>query len=186
MILRKPGDCNVVLKLDDKKAIVAEVSEVANNAQSLVAAEYRGLTVNELDNLRAQARNSGVYLRVVRNTLAKRAFEGTEFACMNEALVGPLLLAFSENELSAAARLLKDFAKQHDKLVVTALAVGGQMLPATQLDVVASLPTRDEALAQLLAVMKAPISKFVRTVAEPHGKLVRTIAAVRDKKQAAA
>lgn len=175
----------MALKIDGKKAIVAEVAEVAKSATSVVAADYCGLTVGQLTELRKTARNSGVYMRVVRNTLARRAFEGTQFACMDPALVGPLILAFSKDDPGAAARLIKDFAKKFEKLVVRALSVDGALLPASDLNRLASLPTRDEAIAQLMSVMQAPISKFVRTLAEPHGKLVRTIAAIRDKKQQA-
>lgn len=176
----------MVLKLEDKKAIVAEVAEVAATSLSVVVAEYRGLTVPQMTELRAKARESGVYLRVIRNTLARRAIEGTDFACMHEILSGPLLLAFSRHEPGAAARLIRDFSKANEKLAVKALSISGQLLEANALDTVAKLPTRDEAIATLMSVMKAPIAQFVRTLAEPHAKLVRTIAAVRDQKQAAA
>ncbi len=176
----------MTLKIEGKKAIVAEVAEVAKKSTSLVAADYCGLTVSQLTQLRQAGRNSGVYMRVVRNTLARRAFEGTHFACMDPALVGPLILAFSKDEPGAAARVIKDFSKKFEKLVVKALSVDGALLPASDLNRLASLPTRDEAIAQLMSVMQAPITKFVRTLAEPHGKLVRTIAAIRDKKQQAA
>lgn len=174
----------MALNLEQKKAIVAEVSDVAANALSAVAADYRGLTVSEVTELRSKAREKGVVLRVVRNTLARRALDNTEFACMRDALVGPLLLAFSKSEPGAAAKLIKDFMKEHEKLEVKALAIGGQLLAAKDLDVVAKLPTRDEAIAMLMSVMKAPVEKFVRTLAEPHAKLVRTIAAIRDKQAA--
>lgn len=176
----------MTLKLDDKKAIVAEVAEVAKNAISVVAADYCGLTVKQLTELRKNARETGVYMRVIRNTLARRAFEGTQFACMDPALVGPLVLAFSKEDPGAAARLIKDFAKKFDKLVVRALSVDGALLPASDLNRLASLPTRDEAIAQLMSVMNAPITKFVRTLAEPHSMLVRTVGAIRDKKQQSA
>jgi len=175
----------VTLRLDGKKAIVSEVSKVATQALSAVAASYSGLTVEQLTALRKAARESGVYMRVVRNTLARRAFEGTKFACMQDALVGPLVLAFAKDEPGAAARLFKEYSKKWEKLEVRALAIDGQLLPASDLAKLASLPTRDEAIAQLMSVMLAPITKLVRTLAEPHGKLVRTIAAIRDKKQAA-
>lgn len=176
----------MVLKLDDKKAIVSEVAGVAQQAISLVAAEYSGIDVSQLTELRKEARNSGVYMRVVRNTLARRALEGTKFACMQDELVGPLVLAFSQDHPGAAARLFKEFAKSNEKLVVRALSIDSKLLPGSQLDVLASLPTKDEALAQMMSVMTAPITKFVRTLAEPHAKLVRTVAAIRDQKQAAA
>jgi large subunit ribosomal protein L10 len=175
----------VALNLEQKKAIVAEVTEVAKDALSAVIADYRGLTVAELNDLRVKARDSGVYLRVVRNTLAKRALENTEFSCLHESLTGPLIFAFSREEPSAAARLMRDFVKDHEILEVKALAIGGQMLAASELQAVAKLPKRDEAIASLMAVMQAPITKFVRTLNEPHAKLVRVLAAVRDKKQAA-
>ena len=175
----------MTLRLADKQAIVAEVGEVAKSALSAVTAEYRGLSVGEMSQLRVQARDSGVYLRVVRNTLARRALEGTGFACLQDTLVGPLLLAFSQQEPGAAARLIRTFAKQNEKLLVKALALDGQLLPVNDLDKLANLPTRDEAIATLMAVIKAPITKLVRTLAEPHAKLVRTVAAVRDQRQAA-
>jgi large subunit ribosomal protein L10 len=176
----------VVLKLEDKKTIVNEVSGVAKQAVSLVAAEYSGLTVGQLTDLRKSARNAGVYMRVVRNTLARRALEGTSFACIQEKLVGPLILAFSKDDPGAAARLIKEFVRTNEKLKVMALAIDNQLLPPAGLEKLASLPTREQAIAQLMSVMKAPITKFVRTLAEPHAMLVRTVAAVRDQKQASA
>lgn len=176
----------MVLKLEDKKTIVSEVAGVAKQALSLVAAEYSGLTVSQLTGLRKSAREAGVYMRVVRNTLARRALEGTQFACMQQELVGPLLLAFSQEDPGAAARLIKDFVKDNEKLKVKALAIDSQLLGPEGLAKLASLPTRDEAIAQLMSVMQAPITKLVRTMAEPHAKLVRTIAAIRDAKQSEA
>jgi large subunit ribosomal protein L10 len=175
----------MALRLDDKKAMVAEVAAVAATAQSVVAAEYRGLTVTQMTDLRAKARKSGVYLRVVKNTLARKAIAGTAFECVGKSLKGPLILAFSKDDPGAAARLVKAFAKDHDKLKTTVVSLGGTALTAKDLDRVASLPTRLQALGQLVGVIQAPISKFVRTLAEPHAKLVRTIAAVKDQKQAA-
>ena len=173
----------MVLKLEDKKAIVSEVASIAKTALSLVVAEYSGLTVAELTRLRKSARESGVYVRVVRNTLAKRALQDTAFACIQESLVGPLLLAFSKEEPGAAARLIKEFIKGNEKLKVKALAIENQLLEASDLAQLAKLPTRKEAIAQLMFVMKAPITKLVRTMAEPGAKLVRTLAAIRDVKQ---
>lgn len=175
----------MAIKLDDKKAIVAEVAEVASSAHSAVIAEYRGLSVSQMTELRVKAREDGVYLRVVRNTLARRAVEGTEFECMQEALVGPVVLAFSQEDPGAAGRVIKEFAKANDKLVVKAVAVGGQLLDASAIEKLASMPTYDQAISMLMSVMQAPISKFVRTLAEPNAKLVRTIAAIRDQKEAA-
>jgi large subunit ribosomal protein L10 len=175
----------MALNIEQKKAVVAEVANVANSALAAVAAEYSGLTVEEMTDLRVKARASGVYLKVAKNTLVRKAVEGTEFACMQEQLTGPLLYAFSMSDPGAAARLVKDYAKEHNKLVARLVAVGGQLYGASELDRMSKLPTYDQAIALLMAVMKAPIEKFVRTLAEPHAKLVRTIAAVRDAKQAA-
>ena len=172
----------MALSLADKKQIVSEVAAVAESAHSAVAAEYRGLTVEEMTDLRVKARQGGVYLRVVKNTLARRAFEGTEFECMSDQLVGPLVLAFSQEDPGSAARLIKDFAKEHSKLEVKVLAVGGEVLAASDLDRLASLPTRDQAISMLMAGMRAPLDKFARTLNEVPGKLVRTVAAVRDAK----
>jgi len=176
----------MVLKLDDKKTIVNEVADVARQAVSLIAAEYSGLTVGQLTDLRKSARESGVYMRVVRNTLARRALAGTQFECIQDELVGPLVLAFSKEHPGAAARVIKAFIKDNEKLKVKALALDNQVLPPAGLNTLANLPTREEAIAQLMSVMQAPIAKLVRTLAEPQAKLVRTIAAIRDAKQAAA
>ena len=175
----------MALNLEDKKAMVAEVAEVAAAAQSVVAAEYRGLTVGQMTELRAKARVQGVYMRVVKNTLARRALAGTTFEQVGPKLKGPLVLAFSKDDPGAAARLVKDFAKTNEKLVATLVALGGKILPAEDLDRVANLPTREQALSMLLGVLKAPIQKFVATLAQPPAKLARTVAAVRDQKQAA-
>jgi large subunit ribosomal protein L10 len=175
----------VALRLDDKIAVVAEVAAVAAKAHSAVAAEYRGLTVAQLTNLRKTARESGVYLRVVKNTLARRAVEGTEFACMQEGLSGPLILAFSLEDPGSAARVVSDFAKQNDKLVVKLVAVGGKQYGPAELERLSKLPNKEQAIAMLMGVIKAPVEKFVRTLAEPHAKLVRTVAAIRDQKEAA-
>lgn len=176
----------MALNLEDKKTLVAEVSAVAATALSVVAAEYRGLTVSQMTDLRLKARTAGVYVRVVKNTLARKAMAGTSFECMSEVLKGPLVLAFSKDDPGAAARVVKAFAKDNDKLVTTALSIGGQLFKASALDRVASLPTREQALAQLLGVMKAPIQKLAATLAAAPSKLVRTLAAVRDQKQAEA
>jgi large subunit ribosomal protein L10 len=176
----------MALKLENKQEIVAEVSEAAGKALSAVLADYRGLTVTQMTQLRAKARQSGVYVKVVRNTLARRAVKGTEFECLDTALVGPTLLAFSLEDPGSAARLMKDFAKDFEKLEVKAVSIGGVLMGADQLDRIATLPTRAEALATLMAVMKAPLGKLTRTLNEVPGKLARTLAAIRDQKQAAA
>ena len=162
----------MALNLDGKKAVVEEVAQFAAKAHSAVAAEYRGLTVTELTALRKTARETGVYLRVVKNTLAKRAVAGPEFECMQSGLVGPLLIAFSMEDPGSAGRLINDFAKTNDKLIAKIVAFGGEAFDGSALAKLASLPTRDQAISMLMSVMKAPV-----------GKLVRTIAAVRDQKQ---
>jgi len=175
----------MALNIEQKKAVVAEVADVAGKALAAVAAEYRGLTVEEMTELRAQARKDGVFLKVAKNTLVRRAVEGTDYECMQDSLTGPLLFAFSMEDPGAAARLVKDYAKDHDNLIAKLVAVGGELYDVSELARLASLPTYDQALAMVMGVMKAPIEKFVRTLAEPHTKLVRTVAAVRDAKQAA-
>jgi large subunit ribosomal protein L10 len=175
----------MALNLEDKKALVAEVADVAAKAQSVVAAEYRGLTVSQMTDLRAKARKQGVYVRVVKNTLARKALAGTSFEAVGPKLKGPLVLAFSKDDPGAAARVVKDFAKANDKLVATLVSLGGQVLSAKDLDAVANLPTREQALSMLLGTLKAPSQKLVSTLAAVPSKLVRTLAAVRDQKQAA-
>ena len=175
----------MAMNLEGKKAVVAEVAEVASNAYSAVAAEYRGLSVSAMTELRIAARNENVYLRVVRNTLAKRAVEGTDFACMQEGMTGPLVFGFSQEDPGAVARVMSNFAKENDKLEVKMVSLGGKLLAATDLDKLAKMPTKDQAIGILMGTMKAPIEKFVRTLVAPTSKMVRTVAAVRDAKEAA-
>ena len=175
----------MALSFAEKEAIVSEVAEVAASAYSAVTAEYIGLSAEEMTDLRAKARTGGVYLRVVKNTLARRAVNGTDYECLQDTLTGPLVLAFSQEDPGAAARVLKDFAKENDKLVIKALSVSGQLLAASELDRLASLPTKEQAISMLMSVMQAPITKLARSLNEVPGKLVRTVAAVRDAKQAA-
>jgi large subunit ribosomal protein L10 len=172
----------MALRLNDKKALVAEVNEVAKRALSAVAAEYRGLSAVQFDALRAKARTNGVYLHVVKNSLATRAVEGTEFECLKNALVGPLVLGFSLEDPGAVGRVIKDFAKDNDKLVVKAVAVGGTLYGAKDIERLASLPTKEQALAILAGTIQAPITKFVRTLAEPAAKVTRAVKAVADAK----
>lgn len=175
------------LNLTEKQAVVAEVAKVAASAHAVVASEYRGLSVAQLTALRVMARKNGVYLRVVKNTLARRALQGTDFECLQESLVGPLILAFSQEDPGSAARVLKDFVKEpgNDKLVVRALAIGKQVLPATELDRLANMPTKEQAISLLLACLRAPLDKLARTLNEVPGKLVRTLEAIRQQKAAA-
>lgn len=176
----------MALNLEQKKTIVSEVAEVAGSALSAVAAEYNGLSSTQMTELRAKAREQGVYLRVVKNTLARRAVEGTDFECMQEGLVGPLMLAFSQEDPGAAARVIKEFAKGNDKLVVKLVSISGQLLDASNLERLASMPTKDQAISMLMSCMLQPVEKLARTLNEVPGKLVRTLAAVRDQKQDAA
>ena len=176
----------MALALEGKKQIVAEVNETASSALSLVIADSRGVTVTDMTELRAKAREANIQLRVVRNTLARRAFSETEYECVNDTLVGPSLFGFSMEDPGACARLFKDFAKENDKFEIKALAVGGELLGAEKIDVLAKLPTRDQALASLAAVMIAPVTKLARTFNEVPSKVTRVVAAVKDKKEAEA
>jgi large subunit ribosomal protein L10 len=174
----------LALNLEQKKTIVAEVAEIAGSAHSAIAAEYHGLTVEEMTELRSVARSSGVYLRVVKNSLAKRAVEETEFSCMSEGLTGPLMFAFSQEDPGAAARVIHDFAKDHEQLVVKLIAIGGSLLEPQEISTLAKMPTYDQAISMLMGTMRAPVQKLVTTLNEVPGKLVRTLAAVRDAKEA--
>ena len=172
--------------LKEKQAIVSEVNETASQALSAVMADYRGVSVSGMTELRKTAREAGVQVRVIRNTIAKRAFEGTDFECMNKVMLGPNILAFSLEDPGAGARLFKNFAKENEAFEIKALSVGGKLLSADQIDALAKLPTRDEALAMMMAVMQAPVAKFVRTLNDVPGMVTRVVAAVRDQKQEAA
>ena len=173
----------MAIRLDDKKQIVSEVNQAAASALSAVLADYRGVTVDELTALRKTARESQVYLRVVRNTLLKRAIEDTDFECIKEVLEGPTLLALSEEDPGAAARVLKDFAKENENFEIKALSIGGELLEANQIDVLAKLPTLDQARSLLMSVMLAPVTKLARTANEIPSKVTRVVAAVRDQRK---
>ena len=181
-----PGEGLVALNLESKKAIVDEVSATASNALSLVVADARGVNVTDMTSLREKAREQNIDIRVIRNTLAKRAFQGTDFECVTEVLVGPSLFGFSMEDPGAAARLFKEFAKANDKFEVKALSVSGQLLDKGQIDVLAKLPTLQQALGQLACVTLAPVTKLVRTFNEVPTKVTRVVGAVRDQKQEAA
>jgi len=174
----------VGLNLDDKKAVVAEVSAQIANAQSIIVAEYRGLEVGDITALRATARKSGVYLRVVKNTLVRRAVAGTPFAGLADKMVGPLIYGISQDPV-AAAKLLQEFGKSNPKLAVKAGAMPNHVMDAEGVKALASLPGREELLSRLLGTMQAPIAQFVRTLNEIPTKFVRGLAAVRDAKEAA-
>ena len=164
-------------RLEDKKTFVEEINAVAGESISVVVAGYRGLSVAEMTELRREARAAGVYLRVVKNTLARRAVVGTDFECIKETLNGPILLAFGKEDLGAAARVIKDFGSRHRALQAVSLAAGGQLLPAEDLARMAELPTLEQGRAILLGVMLAPMTKLVRTLAEPSAMLARTMSA---------
>ncbi|MBT8145706.1 MAG: 50S ribosomal protein L10 [Gammaproteobacteria bacterium] len=176
----------MAIGLEDKRQIVSEVNEAANSALSAVLADYRGVTVGDMTELRKTARENNVYLRVVRNTLLKKAVEDTDFECIGEVLVGPTILAFSQEDPGAAARVLKDFAKENDEFEIKALSIGGKLLDAGDIDVLAKLPTYDQAVSMLMSVMLAPVTKLTRTFNEVPSKVTRAVAAVRDQKQEAA
>jgi len=172
------------LNLEEKKAVVAEVSEQVATAQSIILAEYRGMEVGDMTKLRAQARNSGVYLRVLKNTLVRRAVDGTPFSDLSTQMVGPLVFGISTDPV-AAAKVLNDFAKGNDKFVIKAGAMPNQVMDANGVKALASMPSREELLSKLLGTMQAPVAKFVRTLNEVPTSFVRGLAAVRDQKQAA-
>ena len=176
----------MAIRLEDKQQIVSEVNQAASSALSAVLADYRGVSVEDMTALRKNARENKVYLRVVRNTLLKRAVADTEFECIQEVLVGPTILAFSQEDPGAAARVLKDFSKENDDFEIKALSVGGQLMDASQIDVLAKLPTMDQARSMLMSVMLAPVTKLARTMNEVPSKVTRAVAAVRDQKQDAA
>lgn len=172
----------MALNLQAKEAIVTQTREVAESSVSAVVADYRGMTVTQLTEMRKRAREQGVTLQVIRNTLARRAFEGTDYACLNEALSGPTMLGFSEDEPGTGARLFRDYMREVPELEVKALTINGELYAAEELGKVASLPTKEEALAQLLSVMKAPVAKLAQTLNAVPSKLVRTLAAIKDLK----
>ncbi|HEY3521200.1 MAG TPA: 50S ribosomal protein L10 [Rhodanobacteraceae bacterium] len=175
----------MALNLAAKKELVAELATVAAKAHSLVAAEYAGLTVGQLTELRRKARESGVFLKVMKNTLVRRAVDGTEYECTKGQLVGPLLYAFSTEDPGAAGRLVKEYAKANDQLKPKLVAIGGKAYPASHVDVLASLPTRDQALSMLLSVLSQPATMLVRVLAEPASQIARVINAAGQQKQAA-
>ena len=172
------------LNLAEKQAVVADVSAALEGAQVAVLAEYRGLTVVQMEKLRGEARNANVYLRVVKNTLTRRVVKGSNFECLNDFLVGPLALAASEDPV-AVAKVLSNFAKDNDRLSIKAGAMNGELLSLEEISALAKLPSRDELIAKLIGTMQAPIQKFVQTLNEVPSKFVRTLSAVRDSKEAA-
>ncbi len=176
----------MALNLESKKVIVDQVGTTASNALSLVVADARGVNVTDMTILREKAREQNIDIRIVRNTLAKLAFKGTDFECVSEVLTGPSLFGFSMEDPGAAARLFKEFAKENDKFEVKALSISGQLLDNGQIDVLAKLPTLEQALGQLACVTLAPITKLVRTFNEVPTKVTRVVGAVRDQKQEAA
>ena len=176
----------MAINIEDKKQIVSEVNKAASSALSAVLADYRGVDVADMTALRKNARENKVYLRVVRNTLLKRAIAETELECIQEVLSGPTILALSDEDPGAPARVMKDFAKENDEFEIKALSVGGKLLEASQIDVLAKLPTLDQARSVLMSVMLAPVTKLALLMNEVPSKVTRAVAAVRDQKQEAA
>ena len=174
----------MALNLQNKKAIVSEVSSLAKDSISLVVADYRGLSVGEMNKFRVQARSQGVNLRVIRNTLAKRAFEGSDCECLNDHLQGTLIFGFSKTEPSSAAKVFKSFAKTNPKLEIKALSLAGKYFLAKDIEMVASLPSRQEALQQLACTMLSPLKSLLRLVGEPGTSLARAIKAAGETKEA--
>lgn len=172
------------LNLQDKKAVVEQIAEVFKGSQAAILAEYRGMTVEQMTQLRAEARQSGVFIRVVKNSLTRRAAKDSDFECLDEYLIGPLALAASEDP-AAAAKVLSKFAKDIDALEIKAGAMSGNLLTMGEIAALAKLPGREELLATLVGTMQAPVTKFVQTLNEVPSKFVRALAAVRDSKQAA-
>ena len=170
------------LNLEQKQAVVAEVSAQLAKAQAVILAEYRSIPVKDMTELRRKARVSGVYLRVLKNTLARRAVAGTPFKGLTEKMVGPLAYGISSDPV-AAAKVLQEFARDHDKFVIRAGAMPNLVLSAREVVELAKMPSRQELLAKLVATLQAPIAKFVRTLNEVPGKFARTLAAVRNQKQ---
>lgn len=174
----------MALNLTQKQEVVAELSEVAGKAHSLVAADYAGLTVAQLTDMRKKARELGVFLKVAKNTLVSRAVENTDYAIVKDELTGPLLYAFSQEDPGAAGRLIKEFAKANDKLKPRLVSIGGKLYPGSHVDVLASLPTRDQALSMLLSVMSQPATMLVRLLSEPASQVTRVVNAAGQTKAA--
>ena len=172
------------LNLDEKKAVVAEVSAEVAKAKGIFVAEYRGLEVGSMTELRARARKSGVYLRVLKNTLARRAVAGTPFEKLAEQMVGPLVYGISSDPV-ATAKVLNEFAKANEKLVIKAGAMPNAVITAKEVKALASMPSREQLIAQLLGTMQAPVAQFVRTLNEVPSRFVRTLAAIRDQRAGA-
>ncbi len=172
------------LNLTEKKAVVAEVTEQVADAQALIFAEYRGIAVGDMTALRAEARKSGVFLRVLKNTLVRRSVEGSPFADLADKMVGPLVYGMSSDPV-AVAKVMSNFAKENDKFVIKAGAMPNQVLDDAGIKALATMPSREELLSKLLGTMQAPVAKFVQTLNEVPTKFVRGLAAVRDQKEAA-
>ena len=173
------------MRIDDKKVAVEELQEIANKAVSAVAADYHGTSVSELTALRQEARESEVHLKVIRNTLAKKALSDTKFSCFEDLLVGPTMLAFSLEDPTSAAKLVNDFTKVNSKFAVKGLSLGDSLLELSKLSAIANMPSRDQALAQLAGLLNAPMSQFVTILNQVPSKLVRTLQAVKDQKESA-
>lgn len=173
----------MTLRADDKKQVVAEVAKIATSAKSAIALDYHGIEANQMTNLRRQAREQNIYLRVIKNNLARRALTDTQYACMTEHLSGPMMFAFSIEDPAAAARVVNNFHKETDKLKVKLIALDGELRETSELKRLATLPTYEQSISLLMAVMKAPIEKLVKTIKAPVLQTVRSVAAIRDQKK---
>ena len=171
------------LSIEDKQSVVKELNTIASSSVSGAIADYSGLNVAEITELRTKAREAGVYLKVVKNTLSKRAFSDTSFECLVENLKGPIIIAFSEDDLASPARLFKNFSKEYEQLQTVGLAIDGNTFPATDLDRIAQLPTKQEAYSTIANLLQAPIEKAVRTLKEIPSKFTRMAVAVKDNKE---
>ena len=171
------------LSIEEKQNLVEELNEIASSSIAGAIADYSGLNVSEITELRTQARESGVYLKVVKNTLSKRAFSDTGFECLNENLKGPIIIALSKDNLASPARLFKNFSKDYEQLKTVSLAIDGNIFPASELDRIAKLPTQQEAYTIIARLLQAPIEKAVRTLKEIPTKFTRMAVAVKDNKE---
>jgi len=171
------------LRIEDKQRLVQELNAIASSSIAGAIADYSGLNVTEITELRTKARESGVYLKVVKNTLSKRAFSDTDFECLNENLKGPIIIALSKDNLASPARLFKNFSKDYEQLKTVSLAIDGNIFPASDLDRIAQLPTEQEAYSVIARLLQAPLEKAVRTLKEIPTKLTRITVALKDNKE---
>ena len=171
------------LRIEQKKAVVEELHSIASSSVSAAIAEYRGLNVAEITKLRTKARESEIYLKVVKNSLSKKALADTNFECLTQALQGPIIIALSADDIASPARLFKDFGKDYEHLKTVGLVIDGDVFPSSELDRIAKLPTRNEAYSTIVGLMKAPLEKALRTLNEIPVKFTRLILTVKENKE---